>query len=105
MPGKNCVGQIIKAFVALGTFIALTGGFRIVKAALDDLCGITSGAVNTVWPAQVADGLITLNSIDQVLDIDLRRWTPARGEMGWHQYTSFSNSTTPESNQSLLAID
>ena len=62
------------------------------------------GAVNTVWPAQVADGLITLNIIDQPLDIDLHRWTPVRGGiMGWHQYTTSSNSMTPESNKSVSA--
>ena len=100
--GKNSVGQIIKACVTVFAFIALTGGFGVIKAALDDLFGLTRGAVNTVWPAQVADGLITLHIIDQVLDIDLHRWTPVRGgNMGWHQYMTSSNSMTLESNKSL----
>jgi hypothetical protein len=79
MSSKNGVSQIIKACVTVVTFIALTVRFRIVKAALDDLFGVARGAVNTVWPAQVTDGLITLHIIDQVLYIDLHRWTPVRG--------------------------
>ena len=36
MASKNGVGQIIKACVTGVTLIALPGGFRIIKAALDD---------------------------------------------------------------------
>jgi hypothetical protein len=101
MAGKDGVGEIIKACVTVFAFIALTGEFGVIKAALDDLFRLTRRAVNTVWPAQVADGLITLNIIDQLLDIDLHRWTPVwGGNMGWHQYTISSNSMTPESNKS-----
>ncbi len=45
MSRKNGVGQIIKACVTGGTLIALTGQFRIIKAALDDLCGPTRGTL------------------------------------------------------------
>jgi hypothetical protein len=101
MAGKDGVGKIIKAGVTVFAFIALTVRFRIIEAALDNLFGLTRGAVNTIWPAQVADDLITLHIIDQVLDIDLHRWTPVRGgKMGWHQYTTSSNSMTLESNKS-----
>jgi hypothetical protein len=31
-----------------------------------------------VWPAQLADGLITLHIIDEMLDVDLHGWTPVR---------------------------
>jgi len=51
MSGKNRIGQIIKACVTVGTRIALTGGFRVIKATLDDLCGLTRGAHDAVWPA------------------------------------------------------
>ena len=71
MSGKDGVSQIIKAFVTVVTFIALTGGFCVIKAALDDLLRLTRGAPDTVWPAQLADGLITLGIIDEILDIDL----------------------------------
>ena len=37
MSGKNRVSKIIEAFVAVVTLIALTSGFRIIKAALDDV--------------------------------------------------------------------
>ena len=53
------------------------------------------------WPAQLVYGLITLNIIDQILDIDLQRWTPVRVRaMGYPQCTPSSNSTTLESNMS-----
>ena len=51
MSRKNGVGQIIKACVTGGTLIALTGGFRVIKAALDDLFRLTRGTGDTVWPA------------------------------------------------------
>ena len=84
------------------TLVALAGGFRVITAALDDLFGLTRGAGDTVWPASFAYGLITLNLIDQLRDIDLHHWTPARGwNMGCHQYTTASKSTTLESNKSV----
>ena len=52
-------GQIIKAYVTVVTLVALTGGFRVIKAALDDVCGRTRWTRDAVWPAQLADGLIT----------------------------------------------
>ena len=77
MARKNSVCQIIKTFVTVGTLIALTCGFRVIKAALDDLCGLTRWALDAVWPSQLAHCPITLNIIDQLLDVDLQRWTPS----------------------------
>jgi len=51
MSRKDGVGQIIKALVTVVTLVALTGGLRIIKAALDDLCGLARGAGDTIWPA------------------------------------------------------
>ena len=79
MSSKDGVGQIIKALVTVVTLVALTGGFRVIKAALDDVLGLTRGAGDTVWPAYVAYRLITLHLIDEILDVDLHRWTPVRG--------------------------
>ena len=85
MSSKNGIGQIIKAFVTVGTFIALTCQFRVIKAALDDLLGFTRWTCYTMWPMQRADGLIALNRIDQMLDVALHPWTPVRSwDMGWH---------------------
>ena len=67
MSGKDGVSQIIKAFVTVVTLIALTGWFRVIKATLDDLCRLTRGACHAVGPAQLADGLITLHLIDEIL--------------------------------------
>src|SRR5712691_235969 len=92
-----------KASVTVVTLVALTGGFRVIKTTLDDLFGLTRGAGDTVRPASFAYGLITLNLIDQILDVDLHRWTPVRGwNMGSHQYTTSSNYTTLESNKSVV---
>jgi hypothetical protein len=102
MSRKNRVRQIIKAPVTAMTLITLTGRVGIIKTTLDDFFGLTRGADNIVWPAQFADGLITLNLIDQFLDIDLHHWTPVRDwKMGCHQYTTASNPTTLESNKSV----
>jgi len=54
MAGKNGVGQIIKACGTVVTLIALTGGFRVITAALDDVFRLTRGAGDTVWPASFA---------------------------------------------------
>ena len=101
MSRENGAGHIIKAFMTAVTFLALTDEFRIIKAALDDLGGRTRWTRDAIWPTQLTDGLITLDIIDQMLDIDLHRWTPVRGRgMGWHQCTRSSHSTTLESNKS-----
>src|SRR5262249_3399748 len=82
--------------------ITLTRGFRVIKATLDDVLRLTRWTCYTVWPAQLPDSLITLHLIDQMLDIDLHHWTPARGwKMGWHEYMTASHSTTLESNKSV----
>jgi hypothetical protein len=105
MSRKDGVGQIIKAFVTVVTLLALTGRFRVIKATLDDLLRLTRGALDAIGPAQLANGLITLNIIDEILDIDLHGWTPVRDRgMGCRQYTRSSNSTTPESNKSVQLL-
>src|SRR5215468_5727498 len=58
MSGKDGVGQIIKACVTVVTLIALTGRFGIIKTTLDDLVGLTRWAGDTIWPAQLTDGLM-----------------------------------------------
>jgi hypothetical protein len=105
MSRKNRVRQVIKVPITVMTLITLTGGFRVIKAALDDLLGFTRWTCNTVWPAQLANGLITLNLIDQILDVDLHHWTPVRDwNMGGHQCTPSSNATTLESNMSVNGL-
>src|SRR5712691_4869148 len=76
MSRKDGVGQIIKAVVTVVALIALTGGFRVIKATLDDMLRLTRGALDAIGPAQLADGLITLHIIDEMLDDDLHGWTP-----------------------------
>ena len=66
MSGKDGSGQILKACMTVVTLVALTGRFRVITAALDDLCGRARGACDAVWPAQCTDGLITLDIIDEV---------------------------------------
>ena len=89
---KNSVGQISKTFVTGGTLRALTCGFRVITAALDDLGGLTRWALDAVWPSQFTHRLITLNILDQILDVDLQRRTPVMGwEMGYRQFTTSSN--------------
>src|SRR3989454_9395086 len=102
MAGKNRVGQVIKACVAVVTLIALTGGFCVIKATLDDLCRLTRGTRDAIGPSQLTDGLITLHIIDEMLDVDLHGWTPVRDRaMGCRQYTPSSHATTLESKKSV----
>ena len=78
MAGKNRVGQIIKACVTVVALIALMSWFHAIKATLDDSLRRTRGARDAIRPAQLADGLITLDIIDEMLDVDLHGWTPVR---------------------------
>ena len=71
MSSKNGVGQIIKAFVTVVTLIALTSRFCVIKATLADMFRLTRGALNAIGPAQLANGLITLHIVDEILDVDL----------------------------------
>jgi hypothetical protein len=101
MAGNDRVGQLSKPLLTVVTLRTLTGGFRVIKATLDDLCRRTRGARNAVGPAQLADGLLTLHIIDEILHVDLHSWTPVRVRgMRCRQYTPSSNATTPESNKS-----
>src|SRR5215470_6735147 len=101
MSGKNRVGPIIKTCVTVVTRIALTGGFRVIKATLDDVLRLTRRTRDAIGPAQLTHSLITLHIIDEMLDVDLHGWTPVRDRsMRCRQYTSSSHATTPESNKS-----
>jgi hypothetical protein len=65
--------------------------------------GLTRWTRDAIWPPQLTDRLLTLHLIDQIRDVDLQRWTPVRGwNMGGHQYTTSSYSTTLESNKSVF---
>ena len=41
MASKDRVGHIVETLVTVVTFIALTGGFRVIKATLDDMLRLT----------------------------------------------------------------
>jgi hypothetical protein len=102
MSGKDGVSQIVKAFVAVVALIALTGGFCVIKAALDHMLRLTRETLDTTGPAQLVNGLITLHIIDEILDVDLHGWIPVRDRgRGWCQYTPSSNATTLESKKSV----
>ena len=64
MASKNGVGHIIKACETVVTLVALTNWLRVIKATLDDLLRFTRGALNSVWPTQLADCLIALHIIE-----------------------------------------
>ena len=104
MASKDGVGQVIKAFGAVVTRIALTGWFRIITATLDDVFGLTRGTRDAIGSAQLTNRLITLHLVDEILDVDLHGRTPVRDRgMGCRQYTSSSHATTLESNMSVVA--
>src|SRR6266446_4673771 len=78
MSSKDGVGQVIKAFVAVVALIALTGRFRVIKATLGDVFGLTRGTLHAIRPAQLTNRLITLHIIDKIRDVNLHGWTPVR---------------------------
>lgn len=86
MSSKDGVGQVIKACGAVVARIALTGRFRVIKAPLNDVCGLTRGTRNAVGPAQRTNRLITLDSVDETLDVDLHGLDS--GEGSWHGMAS-----------------
>ena len=91
--------------MAVGTLIALACRFGVIKATLDNLRGLTSWARDAIWPTQIADGLITLPIIDQLLDIDLQGPTPVMGlEHEMAPVYTILTSTTLESNKSVVAL-
>src|SRR5215813_10939280 len=105
MASKDGVGQVIKAFVTVGTLIALTGRFRVIKAALDHMLRLTRVTLDTIRPAQLTNRLITLHIIDELRDVNLHGWTPVRDRgIGWRQNTPSSNATTLESKKSEVVI-
>src|SRR5262245_19679367 len=105
MSSKDGVGQIIKTFVTVVTFIALTSWFRVIKATLNNLFRLTRGTPNTIGPAQLTNRLITLHLVDELRDVNLHGRTPVRDRgIGCRQYTPSSHATTLESNKSVRPI-
>src|SRR5215813_6403401 len=78
MSSKDRVSQIIKVCVTVVTLITLTGWFRVIKAALDDMLRRTRGTCDAIGPAQLTHSLITLHVIDELRDVNLHGWTPVR---------------------------
>src|SRR5258706_15554971 len=102
MSSKDGVGQVIKACVTVVALIALTGRFRVINATLGDVFGPPRGTHDAVGPAQLTNRLITLDIIDEILDVDLHGWTPVRTRgRGCRQYTPSSHATTLESKKSV----
>ena len=64
--------------VTVVTLIALTGRFRVIKAALAHMLRRTRGTLDALRPAQLTHRLITLHIIDELRDVNLHGWTPVR---------------------------
>ena len=79
MAGKHGVRERIKTWVTIGTRLALTGGLRVIKAALDDWWSLPRWTMEAVRPASRTDGLIALPISDHRLDLARPRWPPGRG--------------------------
>ncbi len=65
--GEDGVGQIIEAFSAIFTLIALSGRLLFIETSFDDSFGITKRTLSSFWPAQLAHSLVTLYIIYQGL--------------------------------------
>ena len=85
MSGKDGVGQVI-------------------KAALDHMLRLTRGTRDALGPAQLANGLIALHIIDEILDVDLHAWTSVRDcGIGCRQY--LDNVTLEKANLSMAYME
>jgi hypothetical protein len=68
----------------------LTGRFRVIKATLDDVFGLTKGTRNAVGPAQLTNRLITLDIVDETLDVVVYLYLAGNSERPRIRYnTSF----------------
>jgi hypothetical protein len=100
MPGEDRVGQIIEAFPASSTLIALPGRLFLIEASSYDLLGITKRTLSSFQPAKLSNTVAALAGVYQVLYIYLHLLDSLR-EVGKVTFT-FYHVTTPESNMSLI---
>jgi hypothetical protein len=68
--GENRPGQIIEIPAALTAVIPLTGALSVIAPAFLYVPGLTVRTLHPVGPAHLADGLITLVIINQLLQAD-----------------------------------
>jgi hypothetical protein len=69
MASKNRPGQIIELPSTLFTAIASAFLMAMIPAALGDLVGLTVRAPDLVRPAQTANFLVALRSINQMMNV------------------------------------
>jgi hypothetical protein len=69
MAGKNRPGQIIELPSALPAAIASAFLMAVIPASVGDLVGLTVRAPDPEGPTQMANFLVTLRIINQVVDV------------------------------------
>src|SRR5215475_14760308 len=100
--GHHRVRKRSDACVAVVTRRALTSGFRLITAALDEVRRRTRGPWDASWPTPRPPALIPLDGIEQVGAMALHRGTPGKGRpTGWPQDRPSAHSTTLEANMSV----
>jgi hypothetical protein len=71
VPSKEGVGQIIEAFPARFTLIALPGRLFLIGTSSGNTLGITQRALSSFWPTKLPDSVVALGIIYQILYVYL----------------------------------
>jgi len=64
MPRQDRPGQVVETFAAGLALVTLAGALRVVEAAPDRVPAVAMQAADTLDPAQLPDGGITLGFTD-----------------------------------------
>ena len=67
VPSEDGAGQIIEAFSARLTLIALPGRLLLIGTSSGHTLGITTRALSSFWPMKLSDRVIALGIIYQIL--------------------------------------
>jgi hypothetical protein len=67
VPSKDGAGQIIEAFPASLTLIALPGRLFLIGTSSGNTLGITKRALSSFWPVKLPDSVVALGIIYQIL--------------------------------------
>ena len=90
---KDGPGKIVKVASTRFALVLLSMFLRLVMTIFDDVFAAAKSAPHTLWPAQLANFLITLRIIDEVLDIDQSHAGRILGAHVWFLRVVLPNET------------
>lgn len=78
--GEDGISEVIEALTAALALVALAMGFGIIPAVLDDRVAGASGAGHPIGPSHLPDRLITLDVVEEILDVHDGSTPPGAGQ-------------------------